>query len=47
MKILLIFPRILHGATTYRDKGSWTSIVFGYPIITLPHMAAITPKNMM
>jgi radical SAM superfamily enzyme YgiQ (UPF0313 family) len=45
MKILLIFPRILHGATTYRDKGSWTSIVFGYPIITLPHMAAITPKK--
>ncbi len=45
MKILLIFPRILHGATTYRDKGSWTSIIFGYPIITLPHMAAITPKK--
>lgn len=45
MKILLVFPRIEHGATTYRDKGSWTSIIFGYPIITLPHMAAITPKR--
>ncbi len=45
MKILLVFPRIEHGATTYRSKGSWTSILFGYPIITLPHMAAITPKK--
>ena len=45
MKILLVFPRIEHGATTVKDKGSWTSIVFGYPIITLPHLAAITPKN--
>jgi len=45
MKILLVFPRIEHGATTARDKGSWTSIVFGYPIITLPHIAAITPRK--
>ncbi len=45
MKILLVFPRIEHGATTVRDKGSWTSIVFGYPIITLPHIAAITPRK--
>jgi len=45
MKILLIFPRIEHGASTYHDKGSWTSILFGYPIITLPHMAAITPEK--
>jgi radical SAM superfamily enzyme YgiQ (UPF0313 family) len=43
MKILLIFPRIDHGATTYKDKGSWASILFGYPIITLPYLAAITP----
>jgi len=34
MKILLIFPRIEHGAFTYHDKESWTSILFGYPIIT-------------
>ncbi len=45
MNILLVFPRIEHGITTYRDKGSWTSILFGYPIITLPHIAAITPKK--
>ena len=45
MKILLIFPRIEHGASTFRDKGSWTSILFGYPIITLPHLAALTPKK--
>lgn len=45
MKILLVFPRIYHGATTYKDKGSWASILFGYPIITLPYLAAITPKE--
>ena len=45
MKILLVFPRIDHGATTYKDKGSWASILFGYPIITLPYLGAITPKE--
>ncbi|MEA2056037.1 MAG: radical SAM protein, partial [Candidatus Thermoplasmatota archaeon] len=45
MNILLVFPRIEHGATTYRHKGSWNSIIFGYPIITLPHIASITPKK--
>ncbi|HIH29610.1 MAG TPA: B12-binding domain-containing radical SAM protein [Thermoplasmata archaeon] len=45
MKILLVFPRIEHGATTYSDKGSWSSILFGYPIITLPHLAGITPRQ--
>lgn len=45
MKILLVFPRIEHGATSFRDKGSWASILFGYPIITLPHIAAITPQK--
>ena len=45
MNILLIFPRIEHGATTYSDKGSWSSILFGYPIITLPHLAGITPPQ--
>jgi radical SAM superfamily enzyme YgiQ (UPF0313 family) len=45
MNILLIFPRIEHGATTYYNKGTWSSIIFGYPIITLPHIAAITPKK--
>lgn len=45
MKILLVFPRIEHGASTYKDKGSWSSILYGYPIITLPHIAAITPRK--
>ena len=45
MKILLVFPKIEHGATTCKDKGSWTSIIFGYPIITLPHIATITPRK--
>ena len=45
MNILLVFPRIMHGASTYSDKGSWASIIFGYPIITLPHLAGITPKK--
>lgn len=45
MKILLVFPRIEHGASTYIDKGSWASILFGYAIITLPHLAGITPRE--
>jgi radical SAM superfamily enzyme YgiQ (UPF0313 family) len=45
MKILLIFPRIEHGMTTYKDKNSWRNIIAGYPIITLPHIAAITPSR--
>ncbi|MEM4258291.1 MAG: radical SAM protein [Candidatus Thermoplasmatota archaeon] len=45
MKIVLVFPRIEHGVATYKDRGSWSSILFGYPIITLPHLAALTPKN--
>jgi radical SAM superfamily enzyme YgiQ (UPF0313 family) len=45
MKILLVFPRIEHGAIIHSDKGSWSSILFGYPIITLPHLAAITPRH--
>ena len=45
MKILLVFPRVEHGQTTIRDKGSWTAFIFGNPIITLPHIAAITPRE--
>ncbi len=45
MKILLIFPRIEHGAVSYRDKGSQIAVIFGYPAITLPHIAAITPSK--
>jgi len=43
MKILLVFPAIKHGMTTCRDKHSWRKIIAGYPIITLPHLAALTP----
>jgi len=45
MKILLVFPRIEHGATTYKEKNSWRRIITGYPVITLPYIAAITPKE--
>lgn len=45
MKILLIFPRIEHGQTTIKDKDSWSAVLFGNPIITLPHIAAITPPE--
>jgi radical SAM superfamily enzyme YgiQ (UPF0313 family) len=45
MKILLIFPAIEHGVTTHKDKHSWKTIITGYPIITLPHLAALTPKK--
>ncbi len=45
MKIALVFPRIEHGVATYRDQGSWSALLFGYPIITLPHLAALTPKQ--
>jgi len=45
MNILLLFPRIEHGVSTYEDRGSWSQILFGYPVITLPHLAALTPKQ--
>jgi radical SAM superfamily enzyme YgiQ (UPF0313 family) len=45
MNILFVFPRIEHGMITSSDKNSWRSIVAGYPIITLPHLAAITPRK--
>ncbi len=45
MKILFIFPRIEHGVATVFDIKSVSSLLFGYPIITLPYMAAITPEK--
>jgi len=45
MKILLIFPAIEHGVVTDKEKKSWRRIITGYPIITLPHLAAITPNE--
>lgn len=45
MDVLLVFPEIKHGMATSKDKNSWRKIVAAYPIITLPHMAAITPDR--
>ncbi|MCK4902987.1 MAG: cobalamin-dependent protein, partial [Thermoplasmatales archaeon] len=45
MKILLVFPRVEHGQTKVKDKKTWNAIIFGNPIITLPHIASITPKK--
>jgi len=45
MKILLVFPALEHGMITIKDKGSWRRTITGYPIITLPHLAAITPSK--
>lgn len=45
MRILLVFPRIEHGVTTHKEKGSWGQIIFGYPSITLPMLAALTPER--
>lgn len=45
MKVLLVFPGIEHGVITSKDKKSWRTIITGYPIITLPHIAAITPPE--
>jgi radical SAM superfamily enzyme YgiQ (UPF0313 family) len=45
MKILLVFPQIEHGVTTVEDKKGWASILLGYPAITLPHLAALTPRK--
>jgi radical SAM superfamily enzyme YgiQ (UPF0313 family) len=45
MKILLIFPRYEHGFSTFKDRGSWSSIIFSYPELTLPYIAALTPKR--
>ena len=45
MKILLVFPALEHGMITTKDKGSWRRIITGNPIITLPHIAALTPSK--
>ena len=45
MKILLVFPRVEHGQTTIKDKKTWNAFLFGNPIITLPHIASITPRE--
>jgi hypothetical protein len=42
MRILFILSRIEHGMVSFEYKGSWKNIVYGDPILTLPHLADIT-----
>ncbi|KAA0007854.1 MAG: B12-binding domain-containing radical SAM protein [Thermoplasmata archaeon] len=45
MRILLIEPRLEHGIITYRDRLKPISIIYGNPSLTLPMVAAVTPKK--
>ena len=45
MRILLIFPRLEHGVTTYKDKGSPFAKLFGNPYLSLSQVAACTPHS--
>ncbi|MBC7128632.1 MAG: B12-binding domain-containing radical SAM protein [Thermoplasmatales archaeon] len=40
MKILLVFPKIEHGVTTYRDRKSPFAKLFGNPSLSLAQVAA-------
>ncbi len=45
MKILLIFPRLEHGVTTYRDRNSAFAKLFSNPYLSLSQVAACTPPG--
>ena len=45
MKILLIFPKLEHGVTTYKDRGTPFAKLFGNPSLSLPQVAACTPEG--
>jgi len=45
MRILLVFPKIEHGVTTYRDRGTPFAKLFGNPSLSLPQVAACTPPG--
>ena len=45
MKILLIEPRLEHGIVTYKQRYNPLSIIYGNPSLTLPMVAAVTPKE--
>lgn len=45
MKILLIEPRLEHGIVTYKYRYSPLSVIYGNPSLTLPMIAAVTPKE--
>ena len=45
MRILLVFPKLEHGVTTYRDRGTPFAVLFGNPSLSLPQVAACTPPG--
>ncbi|MEA2054529.1 MAG: radical SAM protein [Candidatus Thermoplasmatota archaeon] len=45
MKILLVYPKLEHGVTTYEDSKTPFSKLFGNPSLTLPQVAAVTPPK--
>jgi radical SAM superfamily enzyme YgiQ (UPF0313 family) len=45
MNILLIFPRLEHGVTTYKDKGTAFAKLFANPYLSLSQVAACTPPG--
>ena len=45
MRILLVEPKLEHGIVTYKDKFKPVSIIYGNPSVTLPMVAAVTPRE--
>ena len=45
MKILLLFPKLEHGVTTYKDRLSPFAKLFGNPSLSLAQVAACTPPG--
>ena len=45
MKILLVFPKLEHGVTTYKDRGTAFAKFFSNPYLSLAQVAACTPPG--
>ncbi|RLF43316.1 MAG: B12-binding domain-containing radical SAM protein [Thermoplasmata archaeon] len=45
MRILLVEPKLEHGIVTYKDRLKPVSIIYGNPSLTLPMVAAVTPRE--
>ena len=45
MKILLIHPKMKHGAVTFKDRGKFRETLFANPEMTLPAVAASIPSE--
>lgn len=45
MKILLVHPKMTHGAITYEDRGTLREKLFTNPETTLPAVAAAIPSG--